>query len=142
MMKRLLLVLCLAVSMVGCGGALTNIQTACVKAMPVFAQMQTYIADANIAIDQVEALEILMPEAIRNDLVVGIDIARLSLRTVAAALQTMADSCTEPDPATLFADFAKNWETIEQVIAKSKSGPGLKLGKTTQPPMIVLKLKK
>lgn len=124
MMKRTwavaFLTLCLIVpSLCGCEW----IRGACAAAVPVITVTQTYLHDATIALDQVEALfQVLpVPPDVKQKAATYTASARQALRVADQALSTTAQACTKPDPVILLKDFVQIWALIEGLLAQNST---------------------
>ena len=140
LLGRLLMVV-LIVTSCGCAAALSELQAACVAAVPVFGQIQTYASDAEVAVDQAAAVEQLLPPDAAAALTVAVDAARVALRVVIAGSNAAIKLCNSPDLATAFAEFEKAWSSVEQALASATTAGKLKMAKPIQPPLIVVLLR-
>jgi uncharacterized protein YceK len=141
-MKKLLLVLLVCIPTLGCAGILSDIQAACVAAVPVFAQIQTYVSEADLAVDQAAALEVVLPPDVAASLTIAVDSARVALRVAQAGVQALINLCQSPDIVTAFAEFEKAWSSIEKAIDGATLSGKLKATPSIQPPLIVAIVRK
>ena len=101
-------------------------QNACNTVMPVLTAGQAYSADAQQALDQVQAIVNGMTITADKKKIVqdGINNARVALRTANALIATASETCKSTDVLQIFKDFNNVWSILKGLIG-ANVGPGL-----------------
>lgn len=120
-MKKLWAITFLTLCMlVPCLTGCSWIRGACASALPVITVAQTYLHDATIALDQVEAIFQVLPvsDDVKKQAAQYTSQARQTLRVADQALATASQACTKPEPIALLKDFVQIWALIEGLLAQ------------------------
>jgi hypothetical protein len=93
--------------------------------MPVVAQVQALVMDAELALTQVEILveQLQLTDAQKATVHEAVKKSRDALRVAERTLVAASTACSEPDVKAAFADLADSWSDIEGVLfSKSTLG--------------------
>ena len=117
-MKPILTLVCLVLAFTFLPGCLSSLQKACLDAMPVLTQGETYGTDAIVAIDQAEkvAESLPLPADVRTALDAAFNDARRGVAIGEIAINAAIQICTAKDPVTAFQDLISAWNKIESIL--------------------------
>ena len=113
-MKKVILVLTLLVSI---NTSCAHLDSSCAKALPVLAQGNALISEAQEALNQARVVvDLIKDESVRSKGIEAVETARSSLRVAASMLHASSQVCETPNIPTLFKTFAEAWDIVRTFI--------------------------
>lgn len=114
---HLLQIVMLATFVCMCGGCAGMFESSCTKVVPILAQGNSIVNDAQDALLQAEAMaEVVRDVAIRTKALDAIEEARKQLRIAEGVLHAATQACTAPDLPAIFKAFAQAWELVRPIL--------------------------
>ena len=90
---------------------------ACAAALPALTAGSTYLADADLAVDEAAAVAASLPEDKAAALLMAVAKARHALTAASSSIAGMQTACaTAPDWQAVFKDFSVAWSSIQPLV--------------------------
>jgi hypothetical protein len=118
MKKSILFVGMLAIGTAGSGCSL--FQSECESVLPVVAQVQALVLDAELALSQVEAMrgQISLTDSQKRTINQALRKSRDALRVAGRTLVLASTACSNPDVKDAFTALADAWADVERIMAQ------------------------
>ncbi len=106
----------LSFGVAGCGSATPR--KVCDQTNAAIGALGAYVDEAYMGLDRARKIAEAMPEKIRKEALLAVEVARSALYAVTMTASKISRQCAAFDLPTLFADFAEAWEGVKKLLDK------------------------